>query len=153
VSEIVSPGFCVWLPWRGMGAAPSRAGKPRRFEGKTPLKSSKNIRKRRGFPAPRWRGAHSVSRQLCAKAKRHGLRHALCRRSHMFRTRRASRKRACAASSRDGVKGTFLTGLHIHMCTGTHLTSPFHQIKFSQKNTTWKLRSLNWKTQTQKRKN
>jgi len=45
------------------------------------------------FPAPRRRGAHSASRQTYAKARRHDLKHALCRRCHMFRTRRASPKR------------------------------------------------------------
>jgi len=29
--------------------------------------------KRRGLPAPRWRGAHSASQQKCAKARRHDL--------------------------------------------------------------------------------
>jgi len=106
VSEIVSPGFCAHLPWRGLSAAPSRAGKPRRFEGKTPLKDLKIIRKRQGFPAPRWRGAQSASRETCAKARRHDLRHDLCRCSHMFRTRRALCKRACAASALDGTTAT-----------------------------------------------
>ena len=52
-------------------------------------------------------GAHSASRQRGALPSRHS--HEMindpCRRSQILRMRRASSKRACAASSRDGVGG------------------------------------------------
>ena len=57
-----------------MGAAPSRSGK-------TPVAFCGVFRlKRRGLPAPRWRGAHSASRQRCAKARSHALEQEPCRR-------------------------------------------------------------------------
>ena len=63
------------------------------------------------FPrAPRWRGAHSASRPKRAKPWRHDLnKHDLCRRSQKCRMRRTPSKRACAASSCNGVTASFLT--------------------------------------------
>ena len=72
-----------------------------------------------GFRAPRWRGAHSsASRPKHAKPWRHDSKPDLCRRSQKRRIRRTSSKRACAASSRDGVTASFLPGHRSEMCTG-----------------------------------
>jgi hypothetical protein len=67
--------------------------------------------KRRAFLAPRdfeSCGAHSAPRQHNSKPSRHDLnttcQPVLCRRFHLLRMRRSLSERACAASSRGGVR-------------------------------------------------